>query len=308
MSPIDQVELAFNPTTLWILNIILGLVLFGVALDLRVQHFWALLKNPRAPLVGLAAQFLILPGLTFGLIQLLPIGPSLALGMLLVAACPGGNVSNFLTHLARGNTEVSVGMTLVSTAAAIVTTPLNLAFWGSLRPDTAALLRDVALDPVQVLLTVGALIGVPLVLGMTLGHQAPKLALRLRTPFKIGSILFFVLFVALAFGANFDHFIRHIQTVFFPVMLLNAVALALGWSAAWSAGLPEGDRRAVAIEVGIQNSGLGLVLVFTFFNGLGGMAIVAAWWGIWHLVAGLSLAGLWAWRGRPEEVSAGSRN
>lgn len=304
MSPIDQVDLAFNPTTLWVLNIILGLVLFGVALDLKVEHFWALVKNPRAPLVGLICQFVILPAIAFGLIQLLPVTPSMALGMLLVAACPGGNISNFITHLAKGNTEVSVGMTLVSTVAAMVTTPLNLSLWGGMNPETAALLQSIRLDPLDMLLTVGALLGIPLVVGMTIGHRAPKLAGWLRKPFKIGSILFFLAFIALAFGANFDHFINHIGGVFGPVLILNATALGLGWSAGWLTGLPEGDRRAVAIEVGIQNSGLGLILVFNFFDGLGGMAIVAAWWGIWHLIAGLSLAAFWSWRGLPAPVAA----
>lgn len=301
MSPIDQVELAFNPTTLWVLNAILGLVLFGVALDLRFQHFVDLARRPIAPAVGLVAQFVALPALAFALTLALDLPGSVALGVLLVAACPGGNVSNFLTHLARGNTEVSVGMTLVSTAAAIVTTPLNLALWGGLNPRTADVLRTIAIDPVQMLLTLGALLIVPLVAGMTIGHRWPTLAARLRTPFKIGSIAFFVVFIGLAFGANVDHFVNHIATVFGPVFALNAVALALGWSSARLVGLPEPDRRAVAIEVGIQNSGLGLVLVFTFFDGLGGMAIVAAWWGIWHLIAGLSLALWWSWRGVPPQ-------
>jgi len=308
LTPIDQVELAFNPTTLWVLNGILGLVLFGVALDLRISHFIDLAKRPVAPIVGLVAQFLVLPALAFALIWALDLPASIALGVLLVAACPGGNVSNFLTHLARGNTEVSVGMTLVSTAAALVTTPLNLAFWGSMNPKTAAVLREIAIDPVQMLLTLGALLIVPLIAGMAIGHRWPTVAARLRAPFKIGSIAFFVVFIGLAFGANFEHFLNHIATVFGPVFALNAAALALGWSAARLVGLPEADRRAVAIEVGIQNSGLGLVLVFTFFDGLGGMAIVAAWWGIWHLIAGLTVALLWSWRGvrAPAATSPGS--
>ncbi|TVQ90439.1 MAG: bile acid:sodium symporter family protein [Deltaproteobacteria bacterium] len=301
MSGIDQVDLAFNPTTLWALNIILGLVLFGVALDLKIEHFWALIKNPRAPIVGLIAQFLILPAIAFALIQVLPVTPSMALGMLLVSACPGGNVSNFITHLAKGNTEVSVGMTLVSTVAAMVTTPLNLSFWGGMSPDTAALLQSIRLDPLDMVLTVGALLGIPLVVGMFIGHRMPTVARWLRKPFKIGSILFFIGFIALAFGANFDHFLSYIGAVFLPVLILNATALLLGWSSGWVARLPERDRRAVAIEVGIQNSGLGLVLVFNFFDGLGGMAIIAAWWGIWHLIAGLSLAAFWSLRGVPKE-------
>lgn len=294
MEPIDQVQLAFNPTTLTILNVVLGFVLFGVALDLKAEHFVQLVRSPRAPLVGLVAQFLILPAFAFGLISLLDIAPSLKLGILLVAACPGGNVSNFITHLAKGNTAVSVGMTMVSTVAAMVTTPLNLQVWGSLDPDTAALLRDFGLDPLNMLFVVGVLLVVPLVAGMSLARWAPKVARLLRKPLRWLSLLFFVAFVILAFRANFDHFLNHVGTVFLPVLILNAGALALGWGAARLVGLPPADRRAVSIEVGIQNSGLGLLLVFNFFDGLGGMAIVAAWWGIWHILAGMTMAAIWA--------------
>lgn len=301
--PIDQVELAFNPTTLQILNVVLGLVLFGVALDLKVSHFIDLLKNPKAPLVGMVAQFLILPAVAFGLVSLLDITPSMKLGLMLVAACPGGNVSNFLTHLAKGNTAVSVGMTMISTAAAIVTTPLNLTFWASLDPETAKLMAELSLDPVQMLITVAVLLGIPLAGGMALAHFVPKVAGWLRAPFKWLSIAFFVVFVLLAFGANFDHFVNHIGGVFLPVLLLNVAALALGWSLAWAFRLPEADRRAVSIEVGIQNSGLGLILIFNFFGGLGGMAVVAGWWGIWHIIGGMSLAGLWS-RWPPKAATA----
>ena len=293
--PVDQVQLAFDPTSLQLLNVILGLVMFGVALDLRVSDFHTLLRSPRAPLTGLVCQFLILPALTFGLVWLVAPTPSIALGMILVAACPGGNVSNFITHLAKGNTSVSVGMTAVSTTAAIVTTPLNLAFWGSLYPGTQDLLEEgVRLDPLNMFVTVGALLGIPIVLGMLTAAYLPRVAAVLRTPFKVLSILFFVVFVVGAFGKNFDHFVSWVGIVFVPVLVMNAVALGLGWTAGRLVRVPPADRRAMAIEVGIQNSGLGLILCFNHFDGLGGMAVTAAWWGIWHLIAGLSLAAVWS--------------
>lgn len=294
MDAIDQVELAFNATSLNILNVVLGLVLFGVALDLKLSHLTDLIKAPMAPLVGLFAQFLVLPAFAFALCLALDIPASMKLGLLLVAACPGGNLSNFFTHFSKGNTAVSVGMTMVSTAAAIVTTPLNFVFWASMAPDTNALLKEVSLDPLQMLVTVTVLLGIPLVGGMSVARYLPGVAARLRRPFKWGSLAFFVIFLFVAFGANFDHFIRHISSVFLPVLLLNAGALIIGYTLALAASLPDADRRAVAIEVGIQNSGLGLVLIFNFFGGLGGMAIAAAWWGIWHLVTGLTLSTLWS--------------
>ena len=294
MHPIDQVELAFNATSLGILNVVLGLVLFGVALDLKVSHLTDLVRAPLAPLVGLVAQFLVLPAFAFGLASVLDIPPSMKLGLLLVASCPGGNLSNFFTHFSKGNTAVSVGMTMVSTAAAIITTPLNFVFWASMAPDTAAMLKQVSLDPLQMLVTVTILLGIPLAGGMSVARYLPGVAAKLRKPFKWGSLAFFVVFLFVAFGSNVDHFINHISSVFVPVLLLNTGALAIGYLFAFAARLPDTDRRAVAIEVGIQNSGLGLVLIFNFFDGLGGMAIAAAWWGIWHLVTGLTLSTLWS--------------
>jgi BASS family bile acid:Na+ symporter len=216
--------------------------------------------------------------------------------MILVASCPGGNVSNFITHLAGGNTAVSVSMTAISTAAATVLTPLNIALWGSLDPGTAGLLRQVAVDPVGMISTVMLVLAVPLVLGMVVAARAPRVAARLRRPMRIGSLGFFALFVVLAFRANVDHFVSFIGLVFAPVLVQNALAFGLGWGLARVARLAPRDVRAVTIEVGIQNSGLGLVLVFTFFGGLGGTAIVAAWWGIWHIVAGMTLALFWSRR------------
>lgn len=296
MTPIDQAELAFNPTSLAILNVVLGIILFGVALDLKWSDFQALIRRPVAPLVGLVVQFLVLPAVAFAVISVLPVGPSVALGLLLVAACPGGNVSNFMTHLAGGNTAVSVGMTMVSTAAAMVTTPLNLAIWGGLRPETSDLLSEFSLAPAQMAYTLAVLLFLPLTLGMLVAHFMPGVARALRRPMKWLSICFFGVFLLVAFQANFDHFINHVGTVFLPVFLLNAVALGLGWGAARVAGLPESDRRAVSIEVGIQNSGLGLILIFNFFGGLGGMAVVAAWWGLWHIISGFFVAGIWSRR------------
>ncbi len=304
MLPVDELRLSFDSNGLLVLNGALAFIMFGVALDLTVGDFRQLLRDPRAPAVGLLSQFLVLPALALPLALLVAPTPSMALGMMLVAACPGGNVSNVITQLGGGRVSVSVGMTAVSTLAAMVTTPLNLTFWGSLHPGTRALLRDVALDPVQMAFNLALLLVVPCALGMLTAHHAPGLAARLRRPMRIASIAFFVIVVVAAFASNWSVFLVAIATVALPVALLNALALGIGWVASGIARLPGPDRRAVTIEVGIQNSGLGLVLIFNFFEGLGGMAIVAGWWGIWHILAGLALAGFWAWRDRRTEATA----
>ena len=296
MTEVDLVRLNFNPQSLALLNAILGLVMFGVALDLKLADFRGVLTLPRATLIGMLGQFVLLPAFTFLLVLAIRPAPSIALGMLLVAACPGGNVSNFLTHHARGNTPLSVTMTALSTIAAIVMTPFNLSFWGGLHPQGAQILREVALNPAEMVVAVLLLLGVPMAAGLFVSHRLPRLAARLRKPMRWFGLVALGLFVLGALAANWRYFLDYVGYVVFAVFLHNALALATGYWAARAAGLPERDRRAVSIEVGIQNSGLGLILIFNFFDGLGGMAIVTAWWGVWHLISGLSVATWWSRR------------
>ncbi|HEX9208842.1 MAG TPA: bile acid:sodium symporter family protein [Steroidobacteraceae bacterium] len=301
MNELDAVRLNFSPESLVALDVILAFVLFGVALDMRVQDFKGILTAPRGTLIGLLAHSVLLPAVAWGLTMVLQPGPSIALGMILVASCPSGNISNFLVNYGRGNTALSVTIAAFSMLGSIFFTPFNLAFWGELNPQTRSILHSVTLSPWEVLGTIVVLLGVPTVLGMWFAQRWPALALRARRPFRALSLLFFVVFVLGALAANWDFFLKYVGRVVLFVFLLNAFALLTGYFTAKAARLAEGDRRAVALEVGIQNSGFGLALVFNFFGGLGGMAIVAAWWGIWHLLVGLSLATVWR-RFPPREV------
>jgi BASS family bile acid:Na+ symporter len=296
MDPVDTVQLNFNPTTLTILNVLIGLIMYGVALDIRVDDFRRIIRDPRGPAIGLLAQFLLLPALTFVLVGLLRPSPSVALGMILVAACPGGNFSNFLTSYARGNAALSVSMTAVSTLLAIVMTPFNLQFWGSRTEGARDILTEVSLDPVDLMVTIVLILGVPLVLGMLTRARRPEVAARLRTPMRILSLTLFFAFIAFALIGNWTYFVTYIGVFALVVAAQNAMALLIGYFSATGARLPEYDRRAITMEVGIQNSALGLVIVFTFFDGLGGMAVIAAWWGVWHLIAGLTLGTFWSRR------------
>jgi BASS family bile acid:Na+ symporter len=299
---VDSIRLNFSPQSLAALNAVIGLMMFGMALDLKLEDFKRIFLAPRAPAIGLAAQFLLLPAFTFLLTLVIQPVPSMALGMILIGACPGGNLSNIMTYLARGNAAVSVSMTAVSTAAAIVMTPLNLAVWGSLNPATEPILREVSLNPWDVFTTIFMILGIPLMAGIAAGRLWPRLVERVRGPFRVFAVLVFLFVVALALSANWSTFLQVIGLVVFAVLVHNASALALGWSAGRLAGLAPADLRAVTIEVGIQNSALGLILIFDFFQGLGGMAIIAAWWGIWHIIAGLGVA--FAWSRRPPAEAA----
>lgn len=290
MNNIDEVMLNFSAGSLTLLNAILAIVMFSIAIDLTPTDFRRVRRAPKPLIVGLMSQFLILPALTFALVLVLEPRPSIALGLILIAACPGGNISNFITHRAGGNAALSVSMTAFATIGAIFLTPINIAFLGNLYAPTRAILRKTAIDPVSVAITVGVMLILPLVIGVILNTRKPDITQRIRKPLQILSMTIFVAFVVLALAANWAFFLEFSGAVAGLVVLHNALALAGGYGVATLAGLSSFDRRAVTIETGIQNSGLGLVLIFGFFNGLGGMAVVAAFWGIWHAISGLVLA------------------
>ncbi|MCT8160039.1 bile acid:sodium symporter family protein [Pseudoruegeria sp. SHC-113] len=292
MSDVDEILLNFSPGSLMLLNAILAIVIFSVALDLRPSDFRRLVQTPRPLITGLASQFILLPVLTFGLVLLTQPRPSIALGLILVAACPGGNISNFITHRAGGNAALSVSMTAIATVSAIVMTPVNIAFWGSLYGPTREILQATKIDPVQVAITVLLMLVLPLILGVALNSKRPDWAARVRRPLQNLSMLIFVAFIVLALAANWSFFLAFAPLVAGLVILHNSLALAGGYGLSTLARLTPFDRRAVTIETGIQNSGLGLILIFSFFGGLGGMAVVAAFWGIWHAISGIALAAL----------------
>lgn len=290
MTDIDGITLNFSPGSLMVLNAILGIVMFSVALDLKPADFRRLVEAPKALMAGLVSQFLILPALTFGLVLVTQPRPSIALGLILVAACPGGNISNFITHRAGGNVALAVSLTAFSTVGAILLTPLNIAFWGSLYAPTRDILKATQIDPVQVAITVICLLVLPLTLGVLLNVKRPDMATRIRGFMQNLSMGIFLAFVLLALAANWAFFLSYAWMVAGLVVVHNALAFGGGYATAKVAGLTPYDRRSVTIETGIQNSGLGLILIFTFFGGMGGMAVVAALWGIWHALSGIVLA------------------
>ncbi len=290
---IDDVRIDFSPQSLIAMNVILAFMMFGVSMHLSPQDFRRVIRSPRAPVIGLAAQFLLLPFATWLLTLLLRPHPSLALGMILVSACPGGNFSNIMTFMARGNLAVSVSMTAVSSLLAAVMTPLNFSLYAWLNPSTRQVMQDVHLQPWQMVALVTAVIGVPLVAGMTCGQLFPGFRRRSETPMRRISLTIFLGFVGLAFSKNWDLFLEYGLLLAFLVILHNALALGLGYFLAWLFREPEADRRAITLEIGIQNSGLGLTLLFTFMPQLGGAVLITAFWGIWHLISGLIVAGWW---------------
>jgi len=305
---LDHVHLNFSAAGLIFLNIALAFVMFGVALGIKVDHFKNIVKSPKSFITGFISQTFLLPAFTFLLVILLNPTPTVALGMILVAACPGGNVSNFITSMAKGNVALAVSLTAISTLAAIFFTPFNFAFWGNLyihfynAHGVSGLLRPLEIDKYQMFQTVFILLGIPVFLGLFISRKFPLLTKRIIKPINRGSLLFFVIMVITMLSANFSQFISFVHLVFFFVLLQNGLAMATGYYFSKILKRPVQDQRTIAIETGIHNSGLALALMFNpkIFPPemeLGGMAIIAAWWGIWHIISGLTIA--WYWSRKP---------
>ncbi len=290
---IDSIKINFDTEALWMLNIALAIIMFGIALDIKIVDFKRLLKNPKIVLVGLLSQFILLPFLTFIAICIIKPYPSFALGMMLVAACPGGNVSNFFSKMANGNAALSVSLTAFATLISLLMTPFNLQFWGSLYEPTNLILKSVSLNPFELFKLVLLILGIPIILGMTVNHFHPVMAKKINKILRPFSIIFFLLLIIIALYDNADIFKNYILLVLFLVVFHNVFAFFIGYFTAKSFKLNNKDCKTISMETGIQNSGLGLLLVFGFFEGLGGMALLAAFWGVWDLFSGMALATYW---------------
>jgi BASS family bile acid:Na+ symporter len=302
---LDPIKINFSASGMHAINIILSFIMFGVALGIKPSEFKTLIKQPKSLTLGLISQVIALPLVTFIVIIALNnyITPTVAMGMILVASCPGGNISNFMSSLSKANTELSVGLTATTTLLATITTPFNFAFWGGLYVNFISkhakhMLQPLEIDNGQMFETVFILLGVPLVIGIFFSHYFPKITEKLKKPIQMVSIVFFIAMVVLAFANNFDLFLKYIFYIFIIVLVHNFLALATGFSIGSIFKLPNADRRTLTIETGIQNSGLGLVLLFNpkIFPpelALGGMLFITAWWGIWHIISGLSLSLYW---------------
>jgi BASS family bile acid:Na+ symporter len=290
---IDDIKIHFDSSGLWVLNIAIGIIMFGVALGITIDDFKRLFKSPKILFVGVLSQFILLPAATFLAILIIKPHPSFALGMMMIAACPGGNVSNFYSKMAGGNAALSVSLTAFATLICIFMTPFNLEFWGSLYEPTATILKTVELNPYDIFKLVSLILGVPLVCGMLIKHYHSEMAKKIEKVLKPLSMLVFVALIFIAFSQNLDIFMNYIHLVLFLVIFHNIFAFIIGYYTAKSFGLNKKDRKTISMETGIQNGGLGLLLIFGFFEGLGGMALLAAFWGIWDVFSGMILATYW---------------
>jgi BASS family bile acid:Na+ symporter len=283
-------ELDFSPSSLLALNVCLGLIMFGVALSIKVSHFYQLRHQKKALATGLFSQYILLPALTIVLILIWSPPQGIALGMILVAACPGGNASNFFSQMARGNVALSVTLSAITSVMAFVVTPLSFLFWSSTVPGLRDNIKTIELNFLDLFLNMGGILLFPLLMGMACAHFFPKLTQKISRPVKVTSILILVSFVLIAFWNNISVFVDRIYSVFWLVLFHNGSGLIGGYFLSRAMKNTEAVSRSVAIETAIQNSGLALLLIFTFFDGNPDMAIIAAWWAIWHLISGFTFA------------------
>ncbi len=299
---LDGLEVTLNAGGMNTINIVLAFVMFGVALGIKPKMFVEVFRKPKSVLLGMCCQLVLLPLFTFLLALALghSINWSMALGMILVASCPGGNISNFMSSLSKANVELSVSLTAISTALCVFMTPFNFWLYGNLYLHLASVNADVpqlVIPLWDVFKTIFILLGIPLTLGILTSQYLPKVANALKKPLQWLSIVFFIAMVVLSFWSNRASFVACIKYIFLIVLVHNLLALLTGFSVASAFKLPTRDRRTLTIETGIQNSGLGLVLLLgtSIFSSLpphGGMLVITAWWGVWHIISGLTVSGI----------------
>lgn len=283
------------------MNISLAVIMLAVALSMNYGDFIELKRHPKSIISGLISQWLILPLVTLLLIYIIDPHPLLGLGMILVAVCPGGNVSNFFSMMAGGNIALSVVLTSFTSLFAAILTPFGYAFWIGLSPFSEKS-SEFNLSFTELSSTLLLILVLPLLLGFAIKTYKPKIAALLAKPAKYVGIAILALFIGIAIWNNRTAFVDHLDKVFVLVLAHNTLAILSAYAWAKFTGNQMKEAITITIETGIQNSGLALVIIFGFFEGNGGMALIAAWWGVWHLVAGFIISQYFSYKSRNETL------
>lgn len=265
-----------------LVNPLLGVIMFGMGLTLRPVDFALIARRPLPVVIGVVAQFVIMPSIGWAVSMALGLPPALAAGVILVGCCPGGTASNVVSYLARGDVALSVAMTSVSTILAPLLTPL-LTLWlaGRYMPVDAA---GIGLSILQIVL-------VPVIVGLAVRFFLPRAVERLLPSLPWISVAAITVVVIAVVSGSASIIFSAGLLVLAAVILHNGLGLALGYGAARLFGLPTAARRTTAIEVGMQNSGLAAGLARTYLTPEA--ALPAAIFSIWHNVSGAALAAYW---------------
>ncbi|WP_152658196.1 bile acid:sodium symporter family protein [Oceanobacillus sp. CFH 90083] len=265
------------------ISLLLGVVMFGMGLTLKPVDFKLVVTKPLPVIMGIIAQYTIMPLVAFGLAYLLRLPPELAAGLVLLGSVPGGTASNVMVYLARGNVALSVTMTSFSTMLAPIMTPLLLYLLAG---------QWLPVDPAAMFLSIVQVIIIPIILGFFVQRFFPAAVEKSITVVPLVSVTAILIILMAVTAANAANVASSGVIVFVAVLLHNSFGLLLGYLAALAVGLDENDRRAISIEVGMQNSGLGVTLATTYFSPLA--ALPSVWGAIWHNISGPIIATFWA--------------
>ncbi|SFL80661.1 bile acid:sodium symporter family protein [Salibacterium qingdaonense] len=268
------------------ITVLLGLIMFGMGMTMKLSDFRIVAKQPIPVIIGLLAQFLIMPLAAFAIATVMGLPPELAAGLVLVGACPGGTASNVMVYLSNGDVPVSVAMTSVSTMLAPLLTPLIVYLLANQWLPVGA--GDMFLSIIQVVI-------IPIALGLLTASFFPGFTEKGQSVLPLVSITAIILIVAAVVAGNKTSIASSGIAVFAAVIVHNGIGLALGYLAAKWTGLDETKRRAVSIETGMQNSGLGATLATAHFSPLA--ALPSAIFSIWHNISGPMLVSYWSTRG-----------
>ena len=286
VAALDAVRIDLAPGAQILMPVSLAVIMMSVALNLHLKDFALIRQRPVQFLGAAATQVLGLPALTLALVHLIDPVPSIALGMIVVACCPGGNVSNFLTHLAKGDTAFSVSLTATSSLAAALLTPVSILFWTSLYAPADALVDAIEVSPVPFVVQTTLILAIPLIIGMALAHRYPATSARVRPGFTLAALAILIFLVFGGLASNWALFTATAFSVLTIAILHNALGFLLGAGVARALAMDAPRRRSVTFEIGIQNTGLALVILLGQFEGLGGAASITALWSVWHLFGG----------------------
>ena len=279
--------LLLRPT---LINYLLGVVMFGMGLTLNLHDFRIVFSRPKDVIIGCLAQFTIMPLLAWALAWVFRLDEALALGVVLVGCCPGGTASNVITYLAKGDLALSVGMTGVSTLLAPLLTPLLT--W-------ALAGKSIHVDVASMILSILWVVILPIIVGLLVKWLWPKFTEEATDYLPAFSTIAIALIVAIVISANADKLLAGGLIIVLVVALHNICGLGLGYLIGHLLGLASQKKRAISIEVGMQNSGLASSLAATHFAAYPLATIPGAIFSVWHNLSGAAVAYLYRRRTKP---------
>lgn len=272
----------------------LGLAMLGMGMTMTLADFKGVLHSPKAVLIGVIAQFVVMPGLAYALCKLFNLAPEIAIGVILVGCCPGGTASNVITYMAKGNTALSVACTSVSTLLAPLLTPAIFYLLAS---------QWLHIDAGSMFVSILQVVLFPIVLGLIIRSFFKKQVEQYIQIMPLVSVIAIVAIVAAIIGASKTAILQSGLMILGVVILHNGLGYLLGFWASRLFKLPYADSKAVAIEVGMQNSGLGVALAAVHFAASPVTAVPSAIFSLWHNISGPALATYWASRKDPDDLN-----